>query len=671
MSYKIYAGTQSGVDTWVTKACIYDPGDITDTKKLINPTLTREVGKAGSLEFTLPLGNVAHSALQKLITVVEVQQDGKQIWQGRVMDHDQDFLVRQKIYCEGEMAYLNDSGAAPYSARNVSISQFLEWICDNHNAQVDAYKAFTPGKVEMDIPMIVPYVDGIKVVQVGYSYDSNDGDYIYHWGIVDPVDGKTNIFYEETEINKASCLSWEIGEEHIANGRIISRIGSNNFRVRLFAAYVKGKTYDATVEVKKAEIVCGTCNKNFGTYSIYNIERASESKTFKITEQNGKYSLAINGKTDSRFLFDVKEPTYSFGDGKNFGKTLDILFSHDTHSHLNAFTTVVEDEETDIGGFARANTLIKAQRAKDPDTLVIDGGDFSMGTLIQTVFETQAAELRMLGYMGYDVTTFGNHEFDYRSKGLANMLTSARTSGDAVPSIVVCNVDWDAMEAAGLTEGQQLLKDAFAAYGVQDYTVVQKGDVRIAVVGVFGKDALSCAPTCELKFKDPVQAVKATVAEIKSSENVDMIVCVSHSGTWDDPKKSEDELLAKGVPELDLILSGHTHSRIREPIRHGDTYVVSCGEYGKNLGSLSMAQKADGRWQVTDYQLIPITADIPADANTQEVIDRFMDTVDEDYLAQFGYTKDQVLAENDVVFSNLKDLGKVHTEHNLGDPRGE
>lgn len=337
MSYKIYAGTQSGVDTWVTKACIYDPGDITDTKKLINPTLTREVGKAGSLEFTLPLGNVAHSALQKLITVVEVQQDGKQIWQGRVMDHDQDFLVRQKIYCEGEMAYLNDSGAAPYSARNVSISQFLEWICDNHNAQVDAYKAFTPGKVEMDTPMIVPYVDGIKVVQVGYSYDSNDGDYIYHWGIVDPVDGKTNIFYEETEINKASCLSWEIGEEHIANGRIISRIGSNNFRVRLFAAYVKGKTYDATVEVKTAEIVCGTCNKNFGTYSIYNIERASESKTFKITEKNGKYSLAINGKTDPRFLFDVKEPTYSFGDGKNYGKTLDILQSELTDKYGGYF----------------------------------------------------------------------------------------------------------------------------------------------------------------------------------------------------------------------------------------------------------------------------------------------------------------------------------------------
>ena len=349
------------------------------------------------------------------------------------------------------------------------------------------------------------------------------------------------------------------------------------------------------------------------------------------------------------------------------GQQVDILFTHDIHSHLNAFTSLVEGQETDTGGFARTNTLIKEQRAKNPDTLVIDGGDFSMGTLIQTVFESQAAELRLLGYMGCDATTFGNHEYDFRSKGLANMLTSATDSGDPLPALVVCNVDWDAMESAGLTEGQQRLKDAFACADVRDYTIVQKGDVRIAVIGVFGKDALACAPTCELKFKDPIEAVKATVAQIKAAEDVDMLVCVSHSGTWEDPKKSEDELLAKAVPELDLILSGHTHTEIRQPICHGSTYVVSCGEYGRNLGSISLRQKADGRWELADYALLPITADVPADADTQQRIDRFMDTVDTDYLAQFGYTKDQVLAENDVVFSLLKDLGDVHTEHNLGD----
>ena len=348
------------------------------------------------------------------------------------------------------------------------------------------------------------------------------------------------------------------------------------------------------------------------------------------------------------------------------GTAVDIVFTHDTHSHLNTFTTVVDGLETELGGFARMNTLIEAQRAQNPDTLVIDGGDFSMGTLIQTVFETQAAELRMLGHLGCDVTTLGNHEFDYRSKGLANMLTSAQASGDAVPAMVVCNVDWDTMEAEGLTEGQQRLKDAFAAYGVSDYTVLEKGDVDIAVVGVFGKDALACAPTCELKFEDPIEAVKQTVADIKANEDVDMIVCVSHSGTWEDESKSEDELLAKAVPDLDLILSGHTHTEIEKPIQHGSTYVVSCGEYGKNLGELTLTQQADGRWAMSAYELIPITSDITVHAATQQTIDSFMDTVDTDYLARFGYTKDQVLAENDIVFSTQKDLENIHEEHNLG-----
>lgn len=67
-------------------------------------------------------------------------------------------------------------------------------------------------------------------------------------------------------------------------------------------------------------------------------------------------------------------------------------------------------------GFARIKTLIDEKKQEDPDTLVLDGGDFSMGTLIQTVYDTEAAELRMLGYLGYDVTTLGNHEYDYRSK---------------------------------------------------------------------------------------------------------------------------------------------------------------------------------------------------------------------------------------------------------------
>lgn len=349
------------------------------------------------------------------------------------------------------------------------------------------------------------------------------------------------------------------------------------------------------------------------------------------------------------------------------GKTVDIIFTHDTHSHLNTFSTVVNGETVEVGGFARIKTVIDGKKAENPDTLVLDGGDFSMGTLVQTVYEEEAAELRMLGVLGCDVTTLGNHEFDYRSSGLANMLGSAVESGDALPALVVCNVDWETMEAAGISEGQQKIRDAFDLYDVKDYVVLEKSGVNIAVVGVFGKDSLACAPTCELLFTDPVKAVKETVADIQKNEDVDMIVCVSHSGTWGDESKSEDEILAKGVPALDLIISGHTHTDLEEPIVHGDTYIVSTGEYGKKIGSLSMEQKSDGRWEMTEYELIPITADLPADEATQEKVDSFFAAVDDTYLSAFGYTQEQVLATNDVKFSALDDLSLVHTEHNLGD----
>lgn len=348
-------------------------------------------------------------------------------------------------------------------------------------------------------------------------------------------------------------------------------------------------------------------------------------------------------------------------------KKVDIMFTHDLHSHLNSFTTVTEEGTTEVGGFARMKTLIDGQKEKNPDTLLLDAGDFSMGTLVQTVYEQQAAELRMLGELGFDAATLGNHEFDYRSKGLANMLQTAAGSGDVLPQMLVCNVDWEAMEEAGLSEGQQQLRAGFDAYNIKDYAVFQKGNVRVAVLGVFGKDALACAPTCELLFRDPIEAVRETVEEIKEKEDADLIVCISHSGIWEDESKSEDEILAKSVPALDLIVSGHTHTELSEPIVHNDTSIVSVGEYGKKLGSLSMEQKENGRWKVTDYSRIAVTAEIPADAGVQERVNGFMAAVDDGYLKEFGYTKDMVLAQNDsVAFAGLEELGEVHTEHNLG-----
>lgn len=348
------------------------------------------------------------------------------------------------------------------------------------------------------------------------------------------------------------------------------------------------------------------------------------------------------------------------------GKEMDLLFLHDTHSHLESFLTIENGQAVTTGGFPQIKTLINEAKAEKPDTLVVDAGDFSMGTLVQTIFASEAAELRMLGELGCEVTTLGNHEFDYRSRGLAESLQAAAESGDPVPALVLCNIDWDTMEAEGLTDEQRLLKDAFDKYGMKDYTVITRGDVRIAVLGIFGEDSLTCAPTCVLKFKNASRAAAETVASIRANENVDMILCVSHSGTNPDQRKSEDEILAKNVPEIDLIVSGHTHTALEEPICHGNTYIVSCGEYGKNLGTLSMRQQADGRWEMTSYELLPITPAITPDALTQAGVDDFMESVDSEYLSLFGYTRDQILARNDVTFSTSDDLYSIHLDHNLG-----
>jgi len=119
---------------------------------------------------------------------------------------------------------------------------------------------------------------------------------------------------------------------------------------------------------------------------------------------------------------------------------LTILFTHDTHDH---FLPAANEEGGEYGGYIRLATLLKEQRQAAAEqsraVVTLDGGDFYMGSLFQTIYTTAAPELRALGAMGYDVTTLGNHEFDYRQQGLADMLNAAKESGDPLPAIVQAN----------------------------------------------------------------------------------------------------------------------------------------------------------------------------------------------------------------------------------------
>ena len=117
--------------------------------------------------------------------------------------------------------------------------------------------------------------------------------------------------------------------------------------------------------------------------------------------------------------------------------TVDIAFIHDLHSYLDGYYEKSDDKTQEVGGVARLKTVLDDLRAEDPDIFTFDGGDFSMGTLYQTIYTTQASELRTLGYLGVDATTVGNHEFDCGAQGFYDMFEAALASGDPLPEFVI------------------------------------------------------------------------------------------------------------------------------------------------------------------------------------------------------------------------------------------
>ena len=128
--------------------------------------------------------------------------------------------------------------------------------------------------------------------------------------------------------------------------------------------------------------------------------------------------------------------------------------------------------------------------------------------------------------------------------------------------------------------------------------MVEKDDLKIAVFGVMGVDSDECAPMSGMTLEPMVEAAKRVVGEIITKEAPDFIICLSHGGT--DKGKGEDYELAKAVDGIDLIVSGHTHTTLDEPIVVNNTPIVSCGPYTQNLGVITI-WNGDGEAHMTAF----------------------------------------------------------------------
>lgn len=352
----------------------------------------------------------------------------------------------------------------------------------------------------------------------------------------------------------------------------------------------------------------------------------------------------------------------SDGQGKG-GRELVILFTHDLHSYLLPHKVLTQDgQQVQQGGYAKLAYVIKEQRIYNQNkTLRVDAGDFSMGTLFHTSFLKEASELRLMGKMGYDVVTFGNHDFDFHADGLAKMLQTARSKTQQLPALVASNIILSRNDPEDAT-----LKQAFKDYPVNEYMIFERNGIRIGVFGIMGKDAGDDTPFLQsVKFSDPIRASEKMVDVLK--DKVDMIICLSHSGTSPIEKKSEDEKLARKVPQIDVIISGHTHTILPKPIKVGRTIIVSSGCYGEYLGILRVFYTKGKDIKVASYDLRNISTGIPDDRIVSEEVDNYKDIVNRNFLSPYHLSFDQVIAESDFNMESLASAYANPREMGLGD----
>ena len=341
-----------------------------------------------------------------------------------------------------------------------------------------------------------------------------------------------------------------------------------------------------------------------------------------------------------------------------------ILFTHDLHSH---FLPITDENGNSCGGYARLMTVINEQKEKHPDAILVDGGDFSMGSLFQTAYKTSALELKMMGAMGYDVTTFGNHEFDYLPSGLISMLNAAKSGGEYVPQIVDANY-LPAVKCDNLSDPaayMQALKD----YGVKDFTIIERNGIYFAVFGIFGYDADDCAPNSGMVLADPIETaqktVNAAVGECKALYGKEpVVVCLSHCGT--DDGEGEDYELAKAVEGIDVIISGHTHTTLSEPVIVNNTVIASAGDYGRYLGVINLSFSEDGTSSLDSYELIPVNNTVEEDEEIALLVESCKADVERDYLSRYNMTFDKVLVNNRYRFDTVDEVYATQHESTLG-----
>ena len=232
---------------------------------------------------------------------------------------------------------------------------------------------------------------------------------------------------------------------------------------------------------------------------------------------------------------------------RNAAYKLTVLHTNDQHSRIEPFDSSYS-RNPNQGGFARRATLIQQIRSQEKNVLLLDAGDIFQGTPYFNFYGGEL-EFKLMSMMGYDAATMGNHDFDNGLDGFLKALPNAKFP------FITSNYDFSNTILDGKTEKYKIFK--------KDGIKVGLFGVGIELDGLVGKKQYQ-----ETKYLNPVEIAQHYADFLRKEKGCDLVICLSHIGFdyRDDADKISDKKLAAQTDNIDLILGGHTHTFLPEPL---------------------------------------------------------------------------------------------------------
>ena len=297
-----------------------------------------------------------------------------------------------------------------------------------------------------------------------------------------------------------------------------------------------------------------------------------------------------------------------------------ILQTTDIHHHANGAKHVGLDVDpvdgtSAVGAYSRISAYVEYVRhSTDHPVLLVDSGDWTMGTFYDLTLGSRPLALYYLNLMHYDCVTLGNHEFDYTSKGLAEMIGAAQNVFDFEIPIVASNL---------ILGGDTDLAPFVGSGKAIETTRVQElpNGIKVGYIGLMGKsaalDAAGSAPVSFASLPTQYAVIQGLVNQLRNDRHVDIVIALSHSGTDPTGTSGEDVDLARNVTGINLIASGHTHTPLAaaHTVTNGQwsTYIVDAGAYGTNVSRIDLTYHARTHTTTLDASSNPAMTDASLD----------------------------------------------------------